>query len=378
MSRKDKNDTRQRLAQITDAGHFEKLATAVLREEDAHCRRLAHVGVNVEGKTVKSPVDGIVYTSVDGQLHMLAVHHTTCRIGDLRRKWLTDPDSDLHKTLGEVMAQSKATPELGATLILTTNKEPAVQLIHDVETAGRKAGIEVKVWPGSALAHFLDFDPKGQWLRKTFLGVDPTHLSKELLGELSVRSLELAPFLDDPERWVDREVDEKLRHRVEDRVQFVLGDSGAGKSVACLKCLQQHVQAGGFGLVVTDEVLGTSLTVEDVIERTLRNLQPNLAAGAGSEALSLTSENEQFFLVIEDINQSAQPARLVEMLAAWSARATAGKGSRRWRILCPVWPRTIALASSNTDKIANCIAPGSLDTSLSHAAGLSDIAVCHA
>ena len=26
----------------------------------------------------------------------------------------------------------------------------------------------------------------------------------------------------------------------------------------------------------------------------------------------------------------------------------------------------------------NCIAPGSLDTSLSHAAGLSDIAVCHA
>ena len=26
----------------------------------------------------------------------------------------------------------------------------------------------------------------------------------------------------------------------------------------------------------------------------------------------------------------------------------------------------------------SCIAPGSLDTSLSHAAGLSDIAVCHA
>ena len=27
---------------------------------------------------------------------------------------------------------------------------------------------------------------------------------------------------------------------------------------------------------------------------------------------------------------------------------------------------------------SECIAPGSLDTSLSHAAGLSDIAVCHA
>ena len=28
--------------------------------------------------------------------------------------------------------------------------------------------------------------------------------------------------------------------------------------------------------------------------------------------------------------------------------------------------------------LLECIAPGSLDTSLSHAAGLSDIAVCHA
>ena len=353
MSGNDEIDTRQRLAQVTDAGHFEKLATAVLREEDAHCRRLAHVGVNAEGKTVKSSVDGIVYTSVDGQRHMLAVHHTTCRIGDLRRKWLTDPDSDLHKTLGEVRTQRKVTPELGATLILTTNKEPAVQLIHDVETAGRKAGIDVKVWPGSALAHFLDVDPQGQWIRKRFLGVDPTRLSKGLLGELSIRSLDLAPLLDDPERWVDREVDEKLRHRIEDRIQFVLGDSGAGKSVACLKCLQRHVQAGGFGLVVTDEVLGTSLSVEDVIERTLRNLQPNLAAGAGSEALSLTSENEQFLLVIEDVNQSAQPARLVETLAAWGVRATTGKGNRRWRILCPVWPRTMALASCNTDRVSN-------------------------
>ena len=181
----------------------------------------------------------------------------------------------------------------------------------------------------------------------------PTRLSKELLGELSVLSVELTPLPDDPERWVEREVDAKLRDRVVDQVQFVLGDSGAGKSVACLKCLQLHVQAGGFGLLVTHEVLGTSLTVEYAIERTLRNLQPNLAGGAGSEALSLTSENSQFLLVIEDINRSTQPARLVETLAAWRARATTGKGSRRWRILCPVWPQTIALASSNTDKIAN-------------------------
>ena len=92
---------------------------------------------------------------------------------------------------------------------------------------------------------------------------------------------------------------------------------------------------------------------EDFVNGLLRNLQPNLAGGAGSEALSLTSENEEMLLVVEDINGAAQPARLVEKLATWSTRATTERDSRHWRILCPVWPRTLALASSKTDKIAN-------------------------
>ena len=37
-----------------------------------------------------------------------------------------------------------------------------------------------------------------------------------------------------------------------------------------------------------------------------------------------------------------------------------------------------ALGEATVRRIYACIAPGSLDTSLSHAAGLSDIAVCHA
>ena len=357
------NNTRHRMSQITDPGHFEKLASAVLREADDHCRRLAHVGVNEEGKTVNAPVDGIVYTSIEGRRHLLAVHHTTCRLQDLMRKWLSDPDSDVLKTKGEVTAQRKTNPELGATLILTTNKDPSTEMVHRVEEAGRKARIEIKVWTGSALAHFLDFDPKGQWIRKTFLGVDPTHLSEKSLNELSVRSVKSAPLADDPELWVDRDVDEKLRTRIEGGIQFVLGESGVGKSVACIKYLQRHVQAGGFGLVVTDDVLRTSRTVEDAIERTLRELQPTLDDGAGSEALSLTSENEQFLLVIEDINRSGQPARFVETLATWNVRASKERDRCRWRILCPVWHRTITLASGATDKIpeVSAVVVGSFD-----------------
>ena len=340
-------NTRDRLAQITDAGRFEELATAVIRALDPDCRRIAHVGINKEGKTVQSPVDGIAYTLANGQRRMLAVHHTTCRPKDLRYKWLSSPDSDLKKTLREVARQRERTPSLVATLVLTTNQEPGTQLVHDVETAGHDAGMEIRVWPSSALADFLDFDPKGQWIRRAFLGVEPTNVSEELLCELSERSIELAPTVEDPELWVDRKVDQELTHRVEDRVQFVLGESGVGKSVACLQCLQRHVQEGGFGLVVNDNVLRTSVSIEEAVDRTLRNLQPTLVQGAGSETLALTSENAELLLVIEDINPSAEAARLVEKLAAWRSRATVQKDHRCWRILCPVWPRTMALTRDN-------------------------------
>ena len=53
----DTSDTRRRLDQISDAGLFERLAAAVLRDVDPLCRRHAHVGVNAEGRTVPSPLD---------------------------------------------------------------------------------------------------------------------------------------------------------------------------------------------------------------------------------------------------------------------------------------------------------------------------------
>jgi hypothetical protein len=73
------------LANITDAAVFELLATAVLREADADYASLAHPGVNPEGKTVKSPLDGIGYVLAAEPPHIIAVHHTTCKRDDLER-----------------------------------------------------------------------------------------------------------------------------------------------------------------------------------------------------------------------------------------------------------------------------------------------------
>jgi hypothetical protein len=67
--------TISKLAEITDQAAFERLATAVLREAEPEYASLLHPGVNVNGKTVKAPVDGIGFVASANPPHMIAVHH---------------------------------------------------------------------------------------------------------------------------------------------------------------------------------------------------------------------------------------------------------------------------------------------------------------
>ena len=320
----------------------------VLRELDPRCRHLVHVGVNADGRTVKSPSDAIGYVSDEGSLRMVAVHHTTRQRGDLRRKWLADSDSDFHKTLDVFHKQRDRIAELRATLIVTTNREPQEDLVHDIQAAGHEAGMDIEIYTGSGIAHFLDAEPRGQWLRRKYLGVAQSQLSGKLLRELSVKSIE--ERLPDAESWVQRDFDEQLANHSQDPVRLIVGESGMGKTVACLKCLESHIGDGGFGLLVTAEVLGESRTLADAVDTTLRELHPPLAIGQGREALAFASETAPLLVVVEDVNRSASPAGLLEKLANWCKTVQTSKGRVPWRLLCPVWPRTTALLSHNSYK----------------------------
>ena len=85
--------TQQLITRFTDAGLFEQMATAALRAAETRFAALAHPGVNVEGKTIKSPLDGIAFVPGANPAHMIAVHHTLSERYKLRGKWLHDPST---------------------------------------------------------------------------------------------------------------------------------------------------------------------------------------------------------------------------------------------------------------------------------------------
>lgn len=348
--------TVQTLAAITDPGRFECLATAILREANPIYRALVHPGVNSDGKTVKAPLDGICFVQGADPPHMVAVHHTITARDDLEKKWLHDPSSvkpragsrptapagDLIKTTELVAQERRQTPTLRATLVLTTNEEPSEALVRAVEAAGRAHGLEIDLWSRSRLSHFLDTQPTGQWLRRLFLHIEQEQLSTELFHELSKKSAEIHCPLDDPTAWIPRALDTTLTTDLRRDVTFLMARSGLGKTVACYRRLKAHLESGGFGLIVSHEIIASSMTCEQAIMTTLYQLHPSLAV-TGTSALSFCSPEQPLLLVVEDVNRSGQAQRLVEKLVGWNRTSMQDdKALSNWQLLCPLWPEVFA------------------------------------
>jgi len=270
------------------------------------------------------------------------------------------PPGDLIKTAELVGLERTRDPSLLATLILTTNQEPPVDLVRDVHALGTARNLDIDVWSVSRLAHFLDNTASGQWLRRDFLGIEQERLSKELLAKLSRDSLAAQRPNDDPGAWVARALDRAIAENEANDILFVIAESGLGKSVACYKSLENHVASGGFGLILPHQTIAAALTIEQAIEAALRQLHPSLAPGAGPEALGLCSAEHPLLLVVEDINKSGQAQSLTEKLAKWStvgkttARADENSDVRNdmqaWRLLCPLWPQVVASLADETRK----------------------------
>lgn len=354
------SETTRKLSEITDAGLFERLATAVLRESNPNLYgNLSQPGINPDGKTIKSPVDGFAFVLGKTPPCMVGVHHATTNVSELKKKWMhvagpSDrvPSGDITKFLSIVSDYRNHTPSLQAHLALTTNKEPSSELIREAQALADNNGITVDFWSCSRLAHFLDNSPEGQWIRRQILGISQERLSGSLLADLSLASLESLPFLSKAEEIVRRDIMDTLKSDSPRPVTFLVGESGFGKTTLGYSYLESHIKGGGYGIVVHHETLEQYQTLAQLLDAELRKLHPTIEPNAGSIALSLCTPDRPFLVLIEDINSAKQPAPLLERLTSWSVRYSQGDGPEKhaWHLFCPVWPSTLALTNEEANK----------------------------
>lgn len=334
---------------LTDTGVFEKVAMAAIRLLPAYAA-IAHPGINAEGKTQKSPVDGICFIDADRR-HMVVAHHTTTAAKDLERKWLFDPSTvnrrpttktplpepgDFLKTLAVVKSERQRTADLNVTLILTTNREPDESLVRDVVSAGRHHDISVEVWSRSAIASILDTNAAGHHIRRKLLGIEEELVSWPLLAELSQQNVRQFDAQDNTSARVPRELDALL---IEDQrpILFLVAPSGTGKTIACHKLLLSRIDEGGLAFIVPHQVVEVSTSLDQALMATLQQIKPSLAS---QQAPSRHFEpNRTATLLIEDINASSDPRRLIEKIAGWFPSGNYDGTNFPWRVICPVCGR---------------------------------------
>lgn len=341
------SESAQGLEAISDVATFELLATAVLRRVHPHGESIIHTGINAEGKTVRSPIDGITVVSGAIPLHFIMLQHTTTDRPALRRKWM---DEDIVKAVEIISRERERTPDARLTLILTSNRTPHESLVRDAHTRANTANIELDIWDQSRLVDFLDHNPDGQWLRKLYLDIAQQRLSKYLLADLAKRSSRALreTIFDDASAWVDRSLDHELSARVQgnEGLTFLIMPSGTGKTTAVAQLLSHWAERGRFGLWIPPQVVETAITLEQAIDTVLRSFEPTLESNSGAAARSLGTVESPLLLIVDDINRSTRAAALVERLAAWSAQpqdAKDGKTASKAgvHVICPVWPQTI-------------------------------------
>lgn len=343
--------TREQLGRIASPDEFERLATAVLRTAAPTYAALLPVGMNPAGRAVRSPVDGIGIHRGRGGRELLLIQHTITARPGLRRKWLEPETGDVAKARRILDAERARRTVRRARLVLASSQDPDERLIRDVHAAAG-ADLDVDFWPGSRIADFLDRNPEGQWLRKQLFGVEPERLSRSLLDTIARRGLDDYLPLVPREEVVERLLNDRLLEfaRAGRGAGFLIGGSGLGKSTALRALGEQWLTDGGTTLLVPHELVEQAAGIEQAIALALRRWAPGLDPACGSEALALATPDQPLLLIVEDVNRSANPQRLIERLLGWSLpsrpRADGNAGGLRWRLLCPVWRSNAGLADT--------------------------------
>ncbi|WDG52317.1 hypothetical protein [Pseudomonas chlororaphis] len=341
--------TREQLSKLASPDEFEALATAVLRAAVPAYTSLLHVGTNAHGRTVRSPVDGIdIRVHRDGR-HLLLVQHTITARKGLRQKWLNDQVGDIAKAKAIFDKEVARKAIQAATLVLTSTTDPDEALIRDVHAAAGD-GLKIDLWSASRIADFLDRAPEGQWLREQQFGTESVRLSASQSRAISKLSLnDYLPLVARSE-MVPRMLDAALAEFawVGRGTGFVIGESGLGKSTALRRLADDWLEQGGITLILAHDFIEQASTIEQAVALGLRHWAPSLDSGCGHSALAFATPERPILLIVEDVNRSTNPRRIIERLVGWSVTGnSAAEGDtppRQWRLLCPVWRGNAGLA----------------------------------
>ncbi len=239
--------TCQSLEAFTNSGQFELIGMAFLRSLDGGLAALSHPGINAQGKTIRSPIDGFAIIPGSQPPCYVFAQFTTEQRKRLETKWLGESDGDLAKACARAGSLRASCPDAIFRIYLCSNRRIDPELITACALFGKGRGVEVAVVEQSALANWLTVKPEGQYLRAKYLGISTSLLSAQLLDDICVKSVERYANERENATWIERPFERILQERAwagRETIIAFIGDSGYGKSTSASRLLRTFLQKG--------------------------------------------------------------------------------------------------------------------------------------
>jgi energy-coupling factor transporter ATP-binding protein EcfA2 len=326
--------TRQAIEAITDSGKFEQLCAAIIRKLRPEVSSLIEIGTNKAGQSVKGPIDGFTKTAINGKPYFFSTQHTISK--NLEKKWLDEKTGDVVKTSKHIYSLRETYPNAEFELMLTTTLVPDLELHKAVLTKGEEVGLRISFLDQSGIAGFLDSDPHGQWLRYAFLGINYQLISKDIIPDLSRRDLQNYQskfFLPKLETVTAREINIEPPLQ---KVVFVVGNSGTGKSTALSTLWNDHLSNEEPVFWLDAELLIQTPLFDTCLREKLTSLKSDLYLNT-----STWYTNEYWDLtlfVVDDINKVTDKSQVVHRIKLWQKELN----DNNWNVtFCiPMWEDT--------------------------------------
>lgn len=100
---------------------------------------------------------------------------------------------------------------------------------------------------------------------------------------------------------------------------LLVGDSGAGKSIASFAVMQQWIAEGRIAIRLDESNVSQHDSFQSALTSHLRSLAPALSQDCGHELLEVISrESDRCLVVIDDLNRCANPTLELRKSLAWS------------------------------------------------------------
>jgi hypothetical protein len=336
-------NTTQLLAEMTDRGRFELLVRRVLHLEEPAYRVIVLTGTNESGETVAAPVDGI--GGRDGNYALLEA--TTTDKKKLRTKWLSSKpakdEGDLLKAARLAAKIRKHDPAATVTVVLATNEGVDETLYADVKNRAAELGVTADIWERSRIATVLDSTPAGQALRREYLDIQATLLSRELMAQLCAESARAhaATLLTESSaapRAIVSEIAQRLS-RSGVSLTLLRGSSGYGKSTAAHHVMRRLMDDERIALWLpagrAESLSSISATLTDL----LTELNGQTPVEAAESLLALVGETHPLILVVDDLRELASPGGALRKLISWSKPQDGLP--QRIAFIVPVWPQML-------------------------------------